>query len=94
VAKALATVANGDIAYIVGTGVYSLGTGLTASTGAGSVTYTAKTRIIGCTATPGDGGKATIRATAGINLLTISGNGWSFESLDFDGNNVASCRGE
>jgi hypothetical protein len=92
VAKALATVAIGDIAYIVG-GPFLVGTGLAASNTFGGVGYTAKNRIIGCTATPGDGGKATIRATAGIDLLTSSGYGWSFESLDFDGNNVASCRG-
>lgn len=70
---------------IVNTGTYTLGTGLTASTGIVSnpVTFNGRTRV---TTT---GGTVTVTTASAITLLTISGSGWSFEGITFDGASTA-----
>lgn len=96
VSKLLSSLGNGDIGYVkarTSSGVYSISTGLTASTGSGAVSYGTRTRVVGYTTTPGDGGQATIKSTAGITMLTVSGYGWGFENLTFDANSVASTTG-
>jgi hypothetical protein len=81
--------ANGDFLNIKASGVYSVSAALTCPAGP---SYTAKTRIRGYTSSPGDGGKAIFRATAGVWIFD-PGQPCSIEDLDVDGNSVASAKG-
>lgn len=85
IGHALATISGGDLVYVKASAIYSISSGLTFSTGtAGTLT-----RLIGYTTTPGDGGQATIQATAVIVALTMSGYDCRAENLVIDGNGLA-----
>lgn len=84
-AKAVASLTvEGQIAYIKATATYSVGTGIT--TAAGINSGLGIIRIIGYTTTRGDGGRATLQATAAINIFTDGQGGFRFENLILDGN--------
>lgn len=84
IGHALATIAPGDICYVKASATYSIATGLTFNPA--SQNY--PTRLVGYTTTPGDGGRATIRVSAAIVGLTISGYGGRVENFVIDGNAI------
>ncbi len=72
----------GNIGYAKSTADYSISSGLTMT----ADDLTKVTRLVGYTATRGDRGRATIKATANITGLTMSGSGGSFENFTLDAN--------
>jgi hypothetical protein len=89
VAHALATIASGDTAYVKASATYSIGTGLSFAVG----TYNQVTSLVGYTTTPGDGGRATIRATAAITGLTMNNRNTRVANFILDGNSLTGTVG-
>ncbi len=86
IAHGLSSIADGDILGVRATGTYVISAALVPTKG----TTNAICRLVGCTTTVGDGGRATIRtsgATAGISV-DVPAYEFSIENLVLDGNSV------
>jgi hypothetical protein len=94
-AKAAATLANGDICYVKATGVYPISAPVSFNAGSGSVLYYSATRVIGYATTPGDNGRATVQRSSGssFTMLDVIGNGWTLENFIVDGASGTAIRG-
>jgi parallel beta-helix repeat protein len=88
IGHAAGAMGQGDVCYVKASAVYPISATITLGSGSGGVIYGTATRIVGYTATPGDGGRATVRATAAVVGLTITGSGWAVEGLFLDGNST------
>ncbi len=77
--------------YVKATATYSISTGLTLGTGAS----TERSHLIGYTTTRGDGGKATIQASAALDMITTpsGARGWHVNNFILDGNSGTGTKG-
>lgn len=88
IGKALAAPSVG-IVYVKASATYDPGSGINA----GGNAYSTPWQFHGYATTPGDGGRATILASSGVTLLTLSGSGYEFAHFILDGNNVSGALG-
>lgn len=86
--QAFTNMVAGNSVFIKG-GTYNIGTGLTMTTNSSTQTM----HVTGYTSIRGDFGRATLKATAAITLLTANQAGWSFENLILDGNTATGTNG-
>jgi len=78
-----------QIGYVKATADYTLGTGISWSGGGGN----SGPRLIGYTTTRGDGGRATVKATAGITMFTLGNFIMRLENFVIDGDSQSGSRG-
>jgi hypothetical protein len=85
ISKALSVAVGGDRVWVKASATYSISTGLTG----GGAAYNSHVRYEAYTSTTGDGGRATIQATAAITMWSATSDGYEVVGFIFDGNSVS-----